>query len=99
MADDLLLPGPEVDLQIESEPTAADEPTLASGAETGTAVPTVYEVVDGIPTSLPAFLDEQERNAIRTALAKTRYNRTAAAQLLGVTFRQLRYRMQRLDIK
>jgi two-component system, NtrC family, response regulator PilR len=63
------------------------------------AVPTVYEVVDGIPTSLPAFLDEQERNAIRTALAKTRYNRTAAAQLLGVTFRQLRYRMQRLDIK
>jgi two-component system response regulator PilR (NtrC family) len=99
MADDLLLPGPEVDLQIESEPTAADEPTLASGAETGMAVPIVYEVVDGIPTSLPAFLDEQERNAIRTALAKTRYNRTAAAQLLGVTFRQLRYRMQRLDIK
>jgi two-component system, NtrC family, response regulator PilR len=55
--------------------------------------------VEGIPTSLSAYLDEQERNAIRAALAKTRYNRTAAAQLLGVTFRQLRYRMQRLDIK
>jgi two-component system response regulator PilR (NtrC family) len=99
MADDLLLPGPEVDLQIESEPSAADEEPVAAGAEASTAAPTVYEVVDGIPTSLSAYLDEQERNAIRAALAKTRYNRTAAAQLLGVTFRQLRYRMQRLDIK
>ena len=36
-----------------------------------------------------------ERDAIRCALARTRYNRTAAAQLLGITFRQLRYRMQR----
>ena len=55
--------------------------------------------MDGVPSSLPAFLDEHERSAIRTALAKTRYNRTAAAQLLGITFRQLRYRMQRLNIK
>jgi two-component system response regulator PilR (NtrC family) len=99
MADDLLLPGPEVDLQIESEPSAADEEPVAAGAEASTAAPTFYELVDGIPTSLSAYLDEQERNAIRAALAKTRYNRTAAAQLLGVTFRQLRYRMQRLDIK
>jgi two-component system response regulator PilR (NtrC family) len=99
MADDLLLPGPVVDLQIESEPSAADEEPVAAGAETGAVAPKVYELVDGIPTSLSAYLDEQERNAIRAALAKTRYNRTAAAQLLGVTFRQLRYRMQRLDIK
>jgi two-component system response regulator PilR (NtrC family) len=35
---------------------------------------------------------------IEKALAQTRYNRTAAAELLGITFRQLRYRMQRLDI-
>ncbi|HQR22361.1 MAG TPA: sigma-54 dependent transcriptional regulator [Burkholderiaceae bacterium] len=98
MADDLLLPGAEVDLAIESEPGAADDASPAAAAEAG-AASNVYELVDGIPTSLAAFLDEQERNAIRAALAKTRYNRTAAAQLLGVTFRQLRYRMQRLDIK
>jgi two-component system response regulator PilR (NtrC family) len=98
MADDLLLPG-EVDLAIESEPGAADDAAPADGSEAAASAATVYELVDGIPTSLPAFLDEQERSAIRAALAKTRYNRTAAAQLLGVTFRQLRYRMQRLDIK
>jgi two-component system response regulator PilR (NtrC family) len=97
MADDLLLPG-EVDLPIEPEPIPSDDslPGEAVNASPGNAA---YLVTDGIPSSLPAFLDEQERNAIRAALGKTRYNRTAAAQLLGVTFRQLRYRMQRLGIK
>ena len=35
---------------------------------------------------------------LRAALEKTRYNRTQAAELLGISFRQLRYRMQRLAI-
>ena len=48
---------------------------------------------------LPTYLDRLEREAILQALAKTGFNRTAAARLLGVTFRQLRYRMQRLSIK
>ena len=47
---------------------------------------------------LPEYLDRIEREAILDALAKTRFNRTAAAKLLGVTFRTLRYRMQRLGI-
>ena len=97
MADDLMLPGPDVDLALEPEPLIEE----LTGAGTSAVGPdaAVYEVVDGVPSSLPAFLDEQERNAIRAALSRTRYNRTAAAQLLGITFRQLRYRMQRLDIK
>ena len=40
-----------------------------------------------------------ESEAILEALEKTRYNRTAAAKLLGITFRALRYRMERLGIK
>ena len=51
-----------------------------------------------IPESLPDHLDDMEREIIRRALAKTRFNRTQAAELLGISFRQLRYRMQRLDI-
>ena len=97
MADDLMLPGPDVDLALEAEPLSEDLAGASPAADGADAV--VYDVVDGVPSSLPAFLDEQERNAIRAALSKTRYNRTAAAQLLGITFRQLRYRMQRLDIK
>ncbi|HEY2336959.1 MAG TPA: sigma-54 dependent transcriptional regulator [Burkholderiales bacterium] len=49
--------------------------------------------------ALPDYLDGLERKAILEALAKTGFNRTAAAKLLGITFRQLRYRMQRLDIR
>ena len=97
MADDLMLPGPDVDLALEPEPLIED--LAGAGASVVGPDAAVYEVVDGVPSSLPAFLDEQERNAIRAALSRTRYNRTAAAQLLGITFRQLRYRMQRLDIK
>jgi two-component system response regulator PilR (NtrC family) len=51
----------------------------------------------GLP--LQERLDHVEREAILEALGKTRYNRTAAARLLGVTFRALRYRMERLGIK
>ncbi|MEW6688803.1 MAG: sigma-54 dependent transcriptional regulator [Pseudomonadota bacterium] len=49
--------------------------------------------------SLPAYLDRVEREAILEALGKTGFNRTAAAKLLGITFRALRYRMQRLGIR
>jgi two-component system response regulator PilR (NtrC family) len=64
-------------------------PALAEGAQ-GAELPAV---------PLPAYLDQVEREAILAALAKTGFNRTAAAKLLGVTFRTLRYRMQRLGIR
>ncbi len=48
---------------------------------------------------LHSYLDRLERDAILAALGKTGFNRTAAARLLGITFRQLRYRMQRLGIR
>jgi two-component system response regulator PilR (NtrC family) len=47
---------------------------------------------------LQDYLDQVERKAILDALQKTRFNRTAAARLLGVTFRSLRYRMERLGL-
>ena len=45
---------------------------------------------------LQDYLDRVERAAINEALEKTRFNRTAAAKLLGITFRAMRYRMERL---
>jgi two-component system response regulator PilR (NtrC family) len=50
----------------------------------------------GLP--LQERLDAIERKAILEALEQTRYNRTAAAKVLGITFRALRYRMERLGI-
>lgn len=48
---------------------------------------------------LQDYLDRIEREAILEALGQTRFNRTAAAKLLGITFRALRYRMERLGIQ
>jgi two-component system response regulator PilR (NtrC family) len=50
----------------------------------------------GLP--LHEFLDQVEREAIMKALESTRFNKTAAAKLLGITFRSLRYRLDRLGI-
>lgn len=49
--------------------------------------------------SLQDYLDAVEKQAINEALGKTSGNRTAAARVLGVTFRSLRYRMERLGMK
>ena len=49
-------------------------------------------------TGLGDQLEDVQRQAIIDALEKTRYNKTAAAKLLGLTFRQLRYRIKKLEI-
>ncbi len=48
--------------------------------------------------ALDSFLGNQEKEAIEKALEQTKYNKTAAAKLLGISFRQLRYRLKKLGI-
>src|SRR5882724_13569163 len=48
---------------------------------------------------LPDYLDRIERQILLETLQQTGFNRTAAANLLGITFRTIRYRMERLGIK
>jgi two-component system response regulator PilR (NtrC family) len=57
---------------------------------------------DARPATTGKFEDQLEdvqRQAIVEALEKTRYNKTAAARLLGLSFRQLRYRIKKLGIE
>jgi two-component system response regulator PilR (NtrC family) len=74
------------------EEICADDLQLARRTPDSAATDT-----SGIP--LQDRLDAIERRAILEALEQTHFNRTAAAKLLGVTFRALRYRMERLGIK
>ncbi len=84
---------------IGRSPPVTEEPVGLVPAGPDTTRASVFNLSDeGIPASLPDYIDQVEREAIERALEKTRYNRTAAAKLLGITFRALRYRMQRLDI-
>jgi two-component system response regulator PilR (NtrC family) len=53
---------------------------------------------DAPPDGLEGQLEHIEREAIVKALEQARYNKTKAAELLGMTFRQLRYRVKKLGI-
>jgi two-component system response regulator PilR (NtrC family) len=82
-----LIGGSEIDvgdLHLAPQPTAAGDGVPVAQGEAG--------------PSLQDYLDRIEKQAILEALQKTRFNRTAAAKLLGVTFRSLRYRMERLGL-
>jgi two-component system, NtrC family, response regulator PilR len=49
--------------------------------------------------SLESYLDRIEKDTIQRALEQTRYNKTAAAKVLGITFRALRYRLKKLGME
>ncbi|MDH5257522.1 MAG: sigma-54 dependent transcriptional regulator [Gammaproteobacteria bacterium] len=53
--------------------------------------------LDNANMPLDPYLGNIEKDAIQAALEKTRYNKTAAAKLLGISFRQLRYRLKKME--
>ena len=53
---------------------------------------------DSLGVGLPEYLEDIEKRAIMKALAKANNNKTAAAKLLGVSFRTLRYRLAKLGL-
>lgn len=68
------------------------------------AVPAHTQAVEArdrefLPSDIGVYIDAVERDILERALEKTQYNRTAAAQLLGLSLRQIRYRMSRLGIR
>jgi two-component system response regulator PilR (NtrC family) len=65
--------------------------------DTGTGI--AEPVQDTEAKALNDVLDDTEKQAIIEALEKTRWNRTQAAKLLGLSFRQLRYRLKKLGIE
>src|SRR5690606_31010025 len=49
--------------------------------------------------ALDDYLGDVERSMIEKALQQTRYNKTAAAKLLGISFRALRYKLKKLGME
>jgi two-component system response regulator PilR (NtrC family) len=65
----------------------------------GAALVDLPPETDDTAEGLEGQLEHIEREAIVRALEQTRYNKTRAAELLGMTFRQLRYRVKKLGIE
>jgi two-component system response regulator PilR (NtrC family) len=78
------------------EPVATEPaPPPESGADT---TPPAACADSELPTDLQAWLDQQERDILVRALRETGFNRTATAARLGISLRQIRYRIARLQI-
>lgn len=92
-ADDLGLPDTLLDEgRSESQFAALETPVVASPVAEGLLLP------EELPDDLARYLDEVERAILLRALEAHRFNRTAAAASLGLSLRQIRYRMARLAI-
>ena len=76
----------EADLNLLSYSTRSSSPAGGDNPKDFTA------------TDLGNQVEDVQRQAIMDALEKTRFNKTAAAKLLGLSFRQLRYRIKKLGI-
>jgi two-component system response regulator PilR (NtrC family) len=91
------------DLKLRSAPRP--ETTTATTGHTATLPAAAGAPAEPAPappagaTGLGAQLEDMERAAIVKALEQARYNKTAAAKALGMTFRALRYRIKKLGIE
>ena len=95
-AVDLRLP------QHRSDASAFAAPVPGSAIGTaGLAVPAaaLTPAPPGASGDLENYIDNLQREAIMKALQETRYNKTKAAQVLGITFRALRYKLKKLGIE
>jgi two-component system response regulator PilR (NtrC family) len=81
------------EIQLRSVPTASATQQTTAPAE----VPP--SGAGAAPSALGDHLEEIERDAIVKALEQARYNKTAAAKALGMTFRALRYRIKKLGLE
>jgi len=79
---------PAVGVAEKAPPTTAQDTTAVAGDQSPDEV-----------DSLESYLEDIEKNVIVEALEATRWNKTAAAKKLGITFRALRYRLKKLDLE
>jgi len=92
-----LCSGEEIDVDDVQVRASVDDGAPRGSGAGASAGGTAGPGQDGAP--LGTQLEEIERDAIIKALEQTRYNKTAAAQILGISFRALRYRIKKLGIE
>jgi len=86
-------------LQVDFAPTCGDAGATDAPGAPAAAVPAAAPApAPPMPSDLQAWLDQQEREILVKALNDSRFNRTAAAARLGLSLRQIRYRIARLGI-
>lgn len=86
------------DLGLEHAIITSKDQRSQSNHVTQAHVPIATKTPSIADINLPEYLEDVERRAILQALEKTNQNKTQAAKLLGVSFRTLRYRLEKLGL-
>ena len=87
-----------VSVSVNALTTPTPTPTPTSSAEQAHTAKEGSALAPRLPSDLVSHLDEVEREILVRALEKHRLNRTAAGASLGLSLRQMRYRMARLGV-
>jgi two-component system, NtrC family, response regulator PilR len=87
-----------LDMMVAAEQAVPESALPVRMPDAVNSAPIDKPVSVALPVDLQAHLDEQERHILVQALKDTGFNRTAAAAKLGMSLRQIRYRMTRLGI-
>lgn len=88
----------EVDAPAPEHCPPAQSSSVRSAHAPASAYTSANGFTDDLPTDLQAWLDQQEREILVRALREAGFNRTATAARLGISLRQIRYRIARLNI-
>ena len=87
------------DLQLNTGASTIPSHEAAAGSDSSTASSQQASPVVRGETDLESYLERIERQTIEQALEATRWNKTAAAKKLGISFRALRYRLKKLGME
>lgn len=85
----------------------APSPVVAAAAEEEAFIPAVQQKVVGngrldpgaLPSDLEEYMQNMEKDLLLKALADADYNKTRAAEMLGISFRAMRYKLKKLGIE
>ena len=87
------------ELHLEAPSATATATAIQGDQDAGVPLlPALVAAPVTVPDNLQDYLDTQERDILSQVLQGTRFNRTAAAAKLGLSLRQIRYRIARLNI-
>lgn len=104
LCDDNIINTADLSLSLEKGSTTitVDNSEVDEEFQQETEIPTPKSEINSLPEdsdSLESYLEGIEKNVIVEALESTRWNKTAAAKKLGITFRALRYRLKKLGLE
>ena len=85
------------DINFEETTTSVVKPSIDPALDRSNS-DTLSDLLDDVAGDLEGYLADTERQILDQALMKNRWNKTATARALGITFRSLRYRLKKLGL-